>query len=68
MFVLYITAAISGGVTRASFVASTLRELSVGLLGRGNVLMYRESGGRLARVSGRVFRAGLAVPTEKAIE
>jgi hypothetical protein len=42
-------------------------ELSVGLCG-GNFLMYHASGGLLARVSGRVFRAGLAVPTDEAIE
>jgi hypothetical protein len=56
-----------GGITRASFVAGTLRELSVGLC-RGNFLMYRASGGMFARVSGRGFRAGLAVPTDEAIE
>jgi hypothetical protein len=49
------------------FVADTLRELSVGLC-RGNFLLYRASGGMFARVSGRGFRAGLAVPTEEAIE
>jgi hypothetical protein len=68
MFVLYMKAAVSGGATRASFIASTLRELSVGLLRRGNFLMYHASGSRLAQVSGRVFRARLAVRTEKAIE
>jgi hypothetical protein len=56
-----------GGITRASFVAGTLQELSVGLC-RGNFLMYRASGGMFARVSGRGFRAGLAVPTDEAIE
>jgi hypothetical protein len=56
-----------GVITRASFVAGTLRELSVGLC-RGNFLMYRASGGMFARVSGRGFRAGLAVPTDEAIE
>jgi hypothetical protein len=56
-----------GGMTRASFVAGTLRELNVGLC-RGNFLMYRASGGMFARVSGRGFRAGLAVPTDEAIE
>jgi hypothetical protein len=30
--------------------------------------MYRASGGMFARVSGRGFRAGLAVPTDEAIE
>jgi hypothetical protein len=56
-----------GGITQASFVAGTLRELSVGLC-RGNFLMYRASGGMFARLSGRGFRAGLAVPTDEAIE
>jgi hypothetical protein len=56
-----------GGITRASFVAGTLRELSVGLC-RGNFLMYRASGGMFAWVSSRGFPAGLAVPTDEAIE
>jgi hypothetical protein len=56
-----------GGIIRASFVAYTLRELSVGIC-RGNFLMYRASGGMFARVSGRGFRAGLAVPTDEDIE
>jgi hypothetical protein len=56
-----------GGVTRASFVAGTLCELSVGLC-RGNFLIHRASGGMFAMVSGRGFRAGLAVPTDEAIE
>jgi hypothetical protein len=47
--------------------AAALRELSVGLC-RGNFLMYRASGGMFARVSGRGFRAGLAVPTDEVIE
>jgi hypothetical protein len=56
-----------GDITRASFVAGSLRELSVGLC-RGNFLMYRASWGMFARVSGRGFRAMLAVPTDEAIE
>jgi hypothetical protein len=55
-----------GGVTRASFVAGALRELSVGLC-RGNFLMYRASTGMLARVSGRGFQAGMAVPTDEPV-
>jgi hypothetical protein len=47
------------GITRASFVAGTMRELGVGLC-RGNFLMYLASGGMFARVSGRGFRAGLS--------
>jgi hypothetical protein len=53
-----------GGVSRASFVAGALRELSVGLI-RGNFLLYRASIGMLARSSGSSFRAGLSVPTDK---
>jgi hypothetical protein len=56
-----------GGIAWASFVAGTLRELSVGLC-RGNFLMYRASGGMFARVSGIGFQAGLAVPMDEAIE
>jgi hypothetical protein len=56
-----------GGVTRASFVAGALRELSIGLC-RGNFFMYRASVGMLARVSGRGFRAGLDVPTDEPVE
>jgi hypothetical protein len=48
-----------GGVTQASFVVGSLRELSVGLC-RGNFFIYRASGGMLAWVSGGGFRAGCA--------
>jgi hypothetical protein len=53
-----------GGVSRASFVAGALRELSKGLI-RGNFLLYRASVGMLARSSGSSFRAGLSVPTDE---
>jgi hypothetical protein len=56
-----------GGVTRASFVAGALRELSVGLC-RGNFLLYRASVGMLARSGGASFRAGLSVPTDECVE
>jgi hypothetical protein len=56
-----------GGVAQASVVAGTLRKLSVGLC-RGNLLMYRASGGMVARVSTRGFWAGLAVPTDETVE
>jgi hypothetical protein len=56
-----------GGVTRASFVAGALRELSVGLC-RGNYFMYRASVGVLARTSGSSYRAGLVVPTDECVE
>jgi hypothetical protein len=51
-----------GGVSRASFVAGALRELSVGLV-RGNYFLYRASVGMLARSRGACFRPGLAMPT-----
>jgi hypothetical protein len=53
-----------GGVSRASFVAGALRELSVGLI-RGNFLLYRASVGMLVRSSGSSLRAGLSVPTDE---
>jgi hypothetical protein len=53
-----------GGVSRASFVAGALRELSVGLI-RGTFLLYRASVGMLARSSGSSFQAGLSVPTDE---
>jgi hypothetical protein len=53
-----------GGVSRASFVAGALRELSVGLIW-GNFLLYRASVGMLARSSGSSFRAGLSVPNDE---
>jgi hypothetical protein len=53
-----------GGVQRASFVASALGELSVGLC-RGNFFMYRACLGMVAKsmASGTGFRAGMRVPT-----
>jgi hypothetical protein len=53
-----------GGVSRASFLAGALRDLSVGLI-RGNFLLYRASVDMLARSSGSSFRAGLSVPTDE---
>jgi hypothetical protein len=52
-----------GGVSRASFVAGALRELSVGLV-RGNYFLYRASVGMLARSGGTCFRPGLTRPTD----
>jgi hypothetical protein len=51
-----------GSVTRASFFAGTLSELSVGPC-RANFLMYCASVGLLSGVSSRGFRAGPAAPT-----
>jgi hypothetical protein len=56
-----------GGVSRSSFVAGALRELSIGLC-RGNFLSYRASVGVLARASGASFRAGMCVPTDECLE
>jgi hypothetical protein len=53
-----------GGVTRASFVAGTLREISFGLC-RGNSFMYRVCSGMFAKSSGTGFRAGMRVPTDE---
>jgi hypothetical protein len=46
-----------GGVTRVSFVAGALREISVGLC-RGNFLVYRAYLGMFAKSSG--MGSGLA--------
>jgi hypothetical protein len=51
-----------GRVTRASFVAGALREISVGLC-RGNFFMYRACWGMIAKASATGFRAGMRVPT-----
>jgi hypothetical protein len=53
-----------GGVTRASFVAGALREISVGLC-RGNFFMYRACLGMFAKFSGTGFWAGRRVPTDE---
>jgi hypothetical protein len=52
------------GVSRASFVAGALRELSVGLI-QGDFMLYGVSVGMLARSSGSSFRAGLSMPTDE---
>jgi hypothetical protein len=56
-----------GGVSRSSFVAGTLRELSRGLC-RCNLMAYRASLGVLARSSGSGFRPGLSLPTDGHVE
>jgi hypothetical protein len=53
-----------GGVTRVSFVAGPLREISVGLC-RGIFFMYRVCLGMFAKSSGAGFRAGMTVPTDE---
>jgi hypothetical protein len=52
------------GVTRASFVAGALREISIGLC-RGNFFMYRVRLGMFAESSGTGFQAGMRVPTDE---
>jgi hypothetical protein len=52
------------GVEWASFVVSTLRELSVRLC-RGNFLMYRAGLGMLAKCSGTWYRDGNRVHTDE---
>jgi hypothetical protein len=53
-----------GGVTRASFVAGALREISVGLC-RGNFFMYRACLGMFAKSSATGFRVDMSVPTDE---
>jgi hypothetical protein len=53
-------AASPGRVDRASFIAGTLREFSIGLC-RGDIFMYRACLGMLAKSSG--FQAVMRVPT-----
>jgi hypothetical protein len=45
------------GVRKSGFVASAIRELSLGLC-RGNYYMYRAAWGLLAQVTWHGFRAG----------
>jgi hypothetical protein len=56
-----------GGVSRSSFMAGALRELSVGLC-RSNFMAHRASLDVLARSSGSAFRPGLSVPTDSHVE
>jgi hypothetical protein len=56
-----------GGVSRSSFVAGTLRELSIGLC-RAKFMAYRAFLGVLARSSGSSFRPGLSAPTDGHVE
>jgi hypothetical protein len=60
-------AAEPGGVTRASFVVGTLREISMWLI-RGNFFCWQASAGILARSSVPSFRPGMAVPTDACVE
>jgi hypothetical protein len=48
------------------YVASAIRELSVGLC-RGNYYMYRAAWGLLAQVTGHGFRAGANRPTDEVV-
>jgi hypothetical protein len=53
-------------VSKSGFVASAIRELSVGLC-RGNDYMYRAAWGLLAQVTGQGFRAGADRPTDEVV-
>jgi hypothetical protein len=53
-----------GGITRTSFVAGALREISVGLC-RGNFFMYRACLGMFAKSSETGFRVGMSEPTDE---
>jgi hypothetical protein len=52
-----------GGVSRALFMAGTLRELGVGLI-RGDLLLYHASVSVLAWSSGTSLWAALIVPAD----
>jgi hypothetical protein len=56
-----------GGVSRLSFVADALRELSAGLR-RGGLVAHRASLGVLARSSGSGIRPGLSLSTNGTAE
>jgi hypothetical protein len=56
----------ASGVSRASLVSGTLRELSVGLA-RRNFWLYFASASMLARTSGSSFRPGLSQPTDDCV-
>jgi hypothetical protein len=53
-------------VSKSGFVASAIREISVGLC-RGDYQKYKASLGLLVGVSGRGFREGAAHPTEEVL-
>jgi hypothetical protein len=63
LHVLGDRAASPGEVNRASFLAGSLRELSISLC-RGNFFMYRACLGMLTKSSGTGFRAGMCVPKD----
>jgi hypothetical protein len=56
----------AGALSRALFVLSALRVLSVGLV-RGDFSEYLASVGMLARASGSSFRPGLSQPTDDCV-
>jgi hypothetical protein len=53
-------------ISRATSIARTLQELSVGLC-RGMLFMHRASVGMLARISGTGFWAVMDVPTDEPV-
>jgi hypothetical protein len=55
-----------GGISRASFVAGTLREIGIGLC-RGNLILYCGIVGMLDRATGSHFCAWLHVPTDNIV-
>jgi hypothetical protein len=54
------------GVSKSGFVATAIRELSVGLC-RGNCYTYRAAWGLLAQVTGHGFCAGADRPTDEVV-
>jgi hypothetical protein len=53
-------------VSKSGYVASVVREHSVGLC-RGNYYVYRAAWGLLAQVTGHEFRAGAEHPTDEVV-
>jgi hypothetical protein len=54
------------GVSKSGFVASAIRELSMGLC-RGNYYMSRAAWGLLAQVTGHGFRMGTDCPSDEVV-
>jgi hypothetical protein len=56
----------ANGVSRATFMAGALRDLSVGLC-QGNAYMYRAGACELARVPGHSVRWGKSVSMDETV-